>query len=97
MTLGTQDAMTLNDAKSDTHMLLASAKRGIDPRHIRPIAKLASQTLRWCLEKHLDTFGIRKSTEKTYRNQINNVFKDWYNKPVKQITPDLLVLGMPVI
>ena len=91
MTLGTQDAMTLNDARSDAHMLLANAKRGIDPRYIRPIAKPASQTLRWCLEKHLDTFGIRKSTEKTYRNQINNVFKDWYNEPVEQITPDRIL------
>jgi len=89
--LGTDETLTLNDAKPEAMQIMATAKRGIDPRYSRPVSNLATQTLRWCLEKHFEADGVRESTEKTYRNQMNNVFKDWYKEPVDQITPERII------
>ena len=90
ITLGSIELTSLREAKAQAYDILASAKRGIDPRFDRVTAPIGSQTLKWCLEQHLSIRVISPSTERTYKNQILNAFKDWYNLPVEQITAPLI-------
>ena len=84
--LGSVELTSLREARTQAYDILASAKKGIDPRFDRVVAPTGSQTLKWCLNQHLSIRVIKPSTQRTYKNQIRNAFKDWYNLPVEQIT-----------
>ena len=85
-TIGSVEHVPLNTARSKAHEMIGMAKRGIDPRYQQASKPLESQTLGWCLEQHVNTNDIAESTKRTYRNQINNAFGDWYREPVQNIT-----------
>ena len=86
-TIGSVEHVPLNTARSKAHEMIGMAKRGIDPRYQQASKPLAAQTLGWCLEQHVNTNDIAESTKRTYRNQINNAFGNWYKEPVQNITP----------
>lgn len=87
ITLGSVEHISLKDAQAQALDIMASAKRGINPKYDRVSTNAGEQTLRWCLEQHLSLRSMADSTKRTYRNQINNAFKDWYTEPVEQLTP----------
>ena len=87
-TIGGVDHILAKHARIKAHEMIALAKRGIDPRYQQPSKPLEAQTLGWCLEQHINTNNIAKSTKRTYQNQINNAFGDWLRQPVENITPD---------
>lgn len=85
--IGSVEHIPLRTARAKAHEMIGMAKRGIDPRYQQASKPLESQTLGLCLEQHINTNGIAESTKRTYRNQINNAFGDWYREPVQNITP----------
>jgi len=87
ITLGSVEHIGLKDAQAQALDIMASAKRGINPKYDRVSTNSGEQTLRWCLEQHLSLRSMADSTIRTYRNQMNNAFKDWYTEPVEQLTP----------
>jgi integrase len=86
ITLGSVELMDLDEARTEAKEILRIAERGLDPRLSRAEASPATQTLAWCLEQHVLYRGIRETTATTYRNQINNCFKDWLPHPAEQIS-----------
>ena len=87
ITLGSIEHIGLKDAQAQALDIMASAKRGINPKYDRVSTTSGEQTLRWCLEQHLSLRLMADTTKQTYRNQINRAFKDWYTEPVEQLTP----------
>lgn len=84
--LGSVALMDLDAARSKAKELLGLAERGLDPRLSRAEANPATQTLAWCLDQHLLNREVRDTTATTYRNQINNCFRDWLAIPAEQIS-----------
>ena len=83
--LGNVDHLSLKDAQAQYYEIVAKAKKGIDPRFDLDRKAPANQTVLWCLEEHIRHRQVRDTTARTYRNQANNAFKDWLNRPAETI------------
>ena len=65
MTRGSIKRIGLKDAEAQALDIMASAKRGINPKYGGVSTNSGEQTLRWCLEQHLSVRSMADQKKKT--------------------------------
>jgi integrase len=88
--IGDREYTSLKEAQSKYHDIMATAKKGIDPRLPLQNEAPANRTLAWCLMEHCNLRTIRQSTKDKYRSQIKSGFGSWLNIPIESITPSMI-------
>ena len=76
--IGNVNDYKVKDARKETLLIIANARRGYAPRYTREEKSPKTHSLRCHLEDYLTRKDIRPSTARTYGNQCNNAFADWY-------------------
>lgn len=91
ITLGRYGSLTVEQARTEAKKLLGKIATGIDPIAERKKARVKSVSLQKVFEEYLNT---RKSLKPTtifdYQRVMNESFHDWKNKPLLDITKDLV-------
>ncbi|MBS1955291.1 MAG: DUF4102 domain-containing protein [Cyanobacteria bacterium SZAS-4] len=89
-TIGRADLITLEEARTKARKLLAEMTSGFDPHLEKRNEKANSITLIEVLEEYLAVKQLKKSTVTEYRRVIKKSLKDWLNKPVVEITKNMV-------
>ncbi|MHB1948933.1 MAG: tyrosine-type recombinase/integrase [Gammaproteobacteria bacterium] len=91
ITLGRYPALTVEQARKEAHKLLGKIATGIDPIAERKERKVRAVTLN---EVFTDYLNARKSLKQTtirdYHRIMKESFSDWLNKPLLEITKDMV-------
>jgi integrase len=91
--IGLHGVLTPDQARTLAREKLYDMEKGINP-NITKIEKRNKElvTVEHALDKYfLDKKNLRTNTEQTYRRLINNHLKDWLQKELKSITPEMIV------
>lgn len=102
ITLGRTDVMTLSEAKQAAIPLLAKLSIGHNPLEERRSAnreaalkKLAEQarsiTLGDVISKHFEITPLKMKTVKDQNGCLRRNFEDWYSKPIRSITREMVL------
>ena len=65
---------------------------GVDPQAKKRAARQRSDTLQAMLEAYLAARGVKETTANKYRAQMRRNLSDWLEKPVAEITPQMVLL-----
>jgi integrase len=91
VTVGATNALTLDDARARARELIGEIYGGKDPKAERRAAARRGKTLRAALDDYL---GARKDLSPRsaagYRNSIEAHLGDWLDRPLREITGDLI-------
>lgn len=91
VTLGTYPDMTIEIAEKNAHIKLAEISDNIDPNQKKKANRVKGITLQECFDDYLKTkTGLKPGTVHDYKRVMNEGFRDWKNKPLKNITRDLV-------
>jgi len=98
VTLGKYGNLTVEQARDEARRYLGKVESGHNPtvskhtvrKHIRSIP---NTTLLEAFEDYLQSRkGLKETTMQDYRRSINGAFVHWQNKPLSQITKDMVQL-----
>lgn len=95
VTIGATNVFSLDDAREEAVQLIAMMAKGIDPK-LDVMARRDEQatksiTLRRALETYLAVRkDLRPKTVADYRSFIERYLGDWLDKPLNNITPDIV-------
>ena len=93
VTLGKYGILTLEQARDEARRFLGKVETGENPTARKHTRRIANTTLREAFEDYLQTRkGLREATVQDYRRAINDAFVHWQNKPLTQITKDMVQL-----
>lgn len=91
ITIGAVNVLTLDEARSRAKTVLAEFFSGRDPKAAARARARASQTLRSALEAYITgRKDLRPKTRKDYRAALGTHLKDWMDRPIREITPDMV-------
>jgi integrase len=90
VTIGTYGAWTVDDARRRAEELRHQFEDGIDPRALRKEEAAQKVTLGDVAKDYLALGRLRPTTAKWYEFYMNKVFADWADKPVVNITRDMV-------
>ena len=92
ITIGRHDVFTGDEARHEAKALLGMLARGINPNDIEKERKAKSITLIQVAEDYLIARkNLRPTTIKDYRRVLNSYLFEWKNKPIIEITKDMVV------
>jgi integrase len=91
-TIGAASRFTADEARTAARALLAEMAQGKDPQAKRRAARARSDTLGATLEDYIAAKDIRASTAGKYRAQLRRHLFDWLDKPIADITPQMVRL-----
>lgn len=90
--IGKHGVFTTEEARRDARLMLADMARGIDPNAIKKEKARKRLTFGDAFEKFLEVkqdLSIR--TVDDYKKAVKNYLEDWKNKPLDQITKEMVV------
>ena len=91
MTLGRYGNLTVEQARKEAQKVLGKVASGGDPIAEKKELQVKSATLIDVFEDYFTTRkDLKESTIKDYRRHLNGSFKDWQNKPVIEISKDMV-------
>jgi integrase len=96
-TIGSAGRFTVNEARGRAKALLAGMHDGIDPQFKKRAARERSDTLRAMLEAYLAARGVKDATASKYRAQMQRNLRDWLDKPIAEIPPQMVLLRYETI
>ena len=91
-TIGAASRFTADEARTAARALLAEMAQGKDPQAKRRAARARSDTLGAMLRITIAAKDIRASTAGRYRAQLRRDLFDWLDKPIADITPQMVRL-----
>ncbi|MFI3157810.1 MAG: integrase family protein [Methylococcaceae bacterium] len=92
VTLGRFPDMSVTDARIKTQTTLTDMTNGVNPVEKKRKERLRGMTLQELLDRYLgDKIGLRELSVLDYTNKINQGFSDWLNKPINEITRDMVL------
>jgi integrase len=93
VTLGKYGNLTLEQARDEARRFLNKVEAGKISTAERHKKRIENTTLLEAFEDYLQTHkGLKESTVHDYRRSINDAFVHWQNKPLTQITKDMVQL-----
>ncbi len=93
VTLGKYGQLTLEQARDEARRFLDKVKSGTNPVSVKHNKRMENTTLLEAFEDYLQTRkGLKQATVEDYRRSINGPFVHWQNKPLTQITKDMVQL-----
>lgn len=91
VTIGQANVFTVEQARDRAFKLLGQMADGIDPKAKQRHAKLHNITLKQALDSYLETKkSLRAATIKDYKYVVGYYLKDWHNKPLRDITLEMV-------
>jgi len=96
-TIGPIERFSASEARLRARMLLAEMHDGKDPQAKRRAARQRSDTLAAMLDDYIDAKGVRETTADKYRAQMRRNLTDWMEKPIDEITPQMVRLRYEAI
>ncbi len=91
ITLGKYPGMTIEQARKQTLQKLAELADGINPNQKKKAEKVKGITLIECFEHYLEIkVNLQPGTIKDYTRVMNEGFSDWQDKPLKDISRDMV-------
>lgn len=91
VTVGKFPSVTVSEAQSKAQAILASINSGIDPTAEKRKAKVKNTKLVDVLELYLSERELKPYTISNYRYKLILGFQDWLEKPVGNITEDMVL------
>ena len=91
-TVGHYPAMTIEQARAKARTLLSLFDSGINPKQQEQEQQAQQITLRQVFLDYIKSRGtnLKDSTKKGYVSTYNNYLKDWEDKPISEITRDMV-------
>ena len=87
VTIGRFDVLDLEEARERAKGILAEMYEGKDPKRRRPV----TGTLRATLDAYLATNKrLRPKSRDGYRNDVERHLSDWLDKPLREITSEMI-------
>lgn len=93
-TIGAASRFTVDEARTAARALLADMSSGKDPQTKRRAARSRSDTLAAMLDAYIAAQNVKPSAAIGYRAQIRRHLSDWQNKPIAEITPQMVPFAM---
>ena len=91
ITLGRYPDISVEQARKQAHKLLGKIATGINPIAERKASKQRAITLQEALTDYLKVRkSMKASTKADYQKVIKSVFPDWLDKPLLDITKDMI-------
>lgn len=92
VTLGTYPEMTIEQARRKARDVLSQISEGINPNNQRSdVLNKSSITLQKVFDDYSQSkHNVKESTMKNYNSLMNNYLGDWKNKPISEITRDMV-------
>jgi integrase len=91
-TIGSTERFTVNEARGEAKALLAGMHQGVDPQIKKRAVRQRSDTLQAMLDAYLGARGVKETTADKYRAQMRRSLADWLDKPIAEITPQMVRL-----
>jgi len=89
--IGNYPGTAIEEARKKARDALTLYDRGVDPNVAKRAERVATVTLGDCLQDYLKSHSaLRKSTRSAYEATINQYLSDWLNRPLKDITRDVV-------
>jgi len=93
ITLGRYGNLTVEQARGEAMKLLGHVATGRDPIGEKETARIKAITLQQAFDDYLLTRkNLKASTIHDYKRSLNGPFKEWQNKPLNDITKDMIEL-----
>ena len=91
ITIGRYGHLTLEQGRLEAVKLLGKLATGVDPIHERKVERVKQITLKQMFDDYIEGHPtLTAYTIKDYERSINGSFKDWQNKPVTELSKDLI-------
>ncbi len=91
ITIGQYPALTVEQARKEAQKLLGMIATGIDPLLQKQESKVKSITLQQVFNDYLEARkSLKPTTIRDYRSIIEKSFKHWKDKPLANITKDIV-------
>jgi len=90
ITIGKHGVFTCAEARSQARLLLNEMARGINPVEKKRGAKAQGVTLRETFDIFLKARKLKPSSVYDYRNTMNASFEKWLDKPLKDLTREMV-------
>ncbi len=92
VTLGKYPELTIEQARKQAFIKLAELADGINPNQKKKADKAKGVTLLECFNDYLEQKKdrLKPGTVHDYKRVLNEGFKDWHTRPLKDITRDLV-------
>ncbi|MGZ5054305.1 MAG: tyrosine-type recombinase/integrase [Methylobacter sp.] len=92
ITLGRFPDLSVSDARKMAQAALTDLAQGVNPTAEKRKQRLRSITLQELLNMYLkDKSDLREASVFDYTKKINQGFSDWLNKPINEITRDMVL------
>lgn len=96
-TVGSAERFTVNEARGKAKKLLADMHDGLDPQLTKKSVRQRSDTLKAMVEAYISAKDLKAATAKQYRALVGRNLADWLEKPVIDITPQMVLLRYEAI
>src|SRR5262245_484845 len=96
-TVGSAARFTGNEARGKAKKLLAEMHDGVDPQLKRRSVRQRSDTLQAMLDAYISAKNLKETTADKYRAQMRRNLLDWLEKPIAEITPQMVLLRYEAI
>jgi len=92
VTLGKYPELTIEQARKQAFKKLAELADGINPNQKKKADKVKGITLLECFNDYIEQKNgkLKPGTVHDYKRVLNEGFKDWHTRPLKDITRDLV-------
>lgn len=91
VTIGRHDVFPLDDARTQAKVYLADIARGHNPLDAEKARKSLQVTLADVLDDYIQTrINLKASTIEDYRRTFKQYLGDWQNKPLMDVTKDMV-------
>lgn len=92
VTLGRFPDLSVSEARKMAQAALTDLAQGINPTEEKRKQRVRSITLQELLNKYLqDKSDLREASVLDYTKKLNQGFSDWLNKPINEITRDMVL------
>lgn len=96
-TVGSAERFTVNEARGKAKKYLAEMHEGLDPQVKRKSVRQRSDTLLAMLNAYIAAKVLKDLTANQYRAQMRRNLSDWLERPVAEITPQMVLLRYEAI
>lgn len=90
VTIGRHGVFSAEQARIEAKKLLGNMAQGIDPQTVKATAKIKAITLGELFEPYKKARKLRPKTIYIYEGALKRCFGDWLEKPITEITKDMV-------
>ena len=91
VSLGKVDDITVTTARQKAAATVSEINAGINPTAAKRKLSIAQTKLGDVLEQYIAGRDLKSLTVKDYRYKLKHGFSDWLNKPINNITEDMIL------